>query len=44
LNYLQQNKKITTWEIEWISNVVKEWTLNTRKNLIWLSGKDFFVE
>jgi len=23
-----QNKKIATWEIEWISNVVKIWTSN----------------
>ena len=39
---LQQNKEIATWEIEWISNVVN--ISNAHKNLIWLSGRDFFIE
>ena len=41
---LQQNKEIVTWEIEWISNIVKLWTLNAHKNLIWLSGRDFLFD
>ena len=38
------NKEISTWEIEWISNIVRLWTLNAYKNLIWLSGRDFFID
>ena len=41
---LQQNKEIATWEIEWISDIVNLWTLNAHKNLIWLSGRDFFID
>jgi len=40
---LQQNKKIAIWDIgiqkiDWISNVVKIWTLDAHKNLIWLDN------
>ena len=41
---LQQNKEIATWEIEWISNVVKIWISNAHKNLIWLSYRHFFFD
>ena len=41
---LQQNKEIATWEIEWISNVVRIWVSNAHKKLIWISGRDFFID
>ena len=41
---LQQNNKIATWEIEWISNVVKIWTSNAHKNLMWFSCRDIFID
>jgi len=42
---LQQNKKICTWEIKWISNVVRIWTSNANNSLIFLSDNidiDFY--
>ena len=41
---LQQNKGIATWEIKRISNVVNICISNAHKNLIWLSGRDFFID
>jgi len=35
---LHHAKKISTWEIKWIFDVVLIWTSNAHKNLIWLSG------
>jgi len=40
---LQQNKKIFTWEIDWISNDVNILISNAHKNLTWLSGRRFFM-
>jgi len=41
---LQQSIIIIQWVIEWISNVVQIWTLNTHKNWIWLSDKLLFFD
>ena len=41
---LQQNKEIATWEIDWISSIVKIWISNGHKNLIWLSYRHLFLD